>query len=138
MFSHDIKDDAFKLRVFIFDLNEMTFRELEKFKHASDERPGGNTIRINGVNYRVLQDCSEEYGKRLKVYEITEFNLETMIYNEKYIDDINIDIIPINIKKPYDRVHTLTRSENFEAIDSQYSRFYFSKPIRKIKSKIAR
>lgn len=138
VFSHDIKDNAFKLRVFIFDLNEMTFEEIEKFKSASDERPGGNIITINGANYRVLQDCSEEYGKRLKIYEITEFDLESMCYQEEFVNDINIEKISINIKKSYNRVHTLTRSENFEAIDSQYSRFYLFKPLRKIKSLIDR
>lgn len=136
VFSHDINDDAFKLRVFILNLKDLTLREINKFKQASDERPGGNIIIVNGEKFRVLQDCSEYYGRRLKLYKITECNIESMTYSEEYYDDITIDKIPVDIKKPFDRIHTITRSGDYEAIDSLYSRFYITKPFRRIKEKL--
>ena len=132
-FSHDIKDDAFKLRMFVLDLNELSFTEIEKFDGASDERPGGNVLTFDGKKIRVIQDCSTDYGMRIKLYQIETFDFESRQYEEKYIGEITIDNTPLNIRKRFQKLHTFTRSERYEVVDMLYSKFYPSLPIRRIR-----
>lgn len=132
LFSHDIKNNAFKLRLFLLNLRNFELSEIEKYPSASDDRPGGNVIAIDGKNYRILQDCSEDYGVRLKVYEISGLSEAISDAEDKLIGTIDVSILPLNKNKPFYKIHTLSRSDRYEAIDLLYNRFYISKPIRRI------
>lgn len=132
-FSHDTNNKKSPLRMFILDQDKLTFKEMDRFPEASDERPGGNIIMQNGEEYRVLQDCSEEYGKKLKLYHITDINIEQMRYSEEYSGEITIDTIPLNADRGFAKVHTYTRSGDYEVIDTLYNRFYINHPFRRFK-----
>jgi hypothetical protein len=133
LFSHDITDGKAELLLFELDLEALTLKELPKSNNLSDERPGGNIITVNGKFYRVLQDCSVNYGEKLKIYQFLIGNKSADSYSEKLIGEVNADMIHTDQHVKFIRIHTLTRSECYEGIDMLYKRFYISRPLKGIK-----
>lgn len=136
LFSHDISENNPKLRLFILNLDNLVVFELKSENALSTDRPGGNIVELSDEKFRILQDCSESYGKQLKVFQIRNIDFNNESFEEEFIKTISIDDVPFHQKKKFDRIHTLTRSGEFEAIDTQYSKFFPNKPLQKIARKI--
>ncbi len=100
---------------------------------VSQERPGGNAINIGDSKYRIVQDCSRMYGEKLKIYHIEKIDITNGIYREKLYEEIEAKALERDSKINFRRIHTLTRSGHFEAVDFYYDRFYLLKPLRLIK-----
>lgn len=78
---------------------------------ARSARPAGNLFYQNGVLYRPSQDCSSVYGKATVLNRIDKLDKEN--FTETFVARIDADW-----QKESLRTHTLTRSENYWAIDS--------------------
>lgn len=138
VFSLDITNNKEKLRLFKFNAEKLTFDPLEMEMSLFDKRPGGNPITYNGSVYRLLQDCSKFYGEKLLIYQLNNVVDSIEKWTEEYVGQISADMIHTDQKVLFSRIHTLTRSENYEAIDLLYKRFYITKPFNGVKRLCAR
>lgn len=138
LFSHDISGNSNRLRMFEIDLEAFVLEELPVSGILSKERPGGNAISIGGKVYRILQDCSVQYGEKIKVYCTCIQDQYRGDYTEEYAGEIRADMLITDRNANFTRIHTLTRSGEYEAVDTLYKRFYVTKPIRGIGRILAR
>lgn len=82
-------------------------------------RSGGNFIKNSDKIFRVVQNCSESYGKSLI---ITQFNLNWPTFNEQIIKEVKVKDIKLNRPMFPLGIHTYNRSENYEVIDLKLKR----------------
>lgn len=140
LFSHDMTDrvneevdEGSVIKCFCLDMENLKLTSVDWIRDAVNDRPGGNVLSIGGKSYRVLQDCSRVYGEKLKLDEIVKLDDVKCEYQEEFAGEITADRIPTNIKRKYERIHTLTRNGKLEAVDLWYSKFYLSKPLKKLR-----
>lgn len=140
LFSHDMTDrvneevdDGSVIKCFCLDIKNLELISIDWIKDAVNDRPGGNVLSLGEKRYRVLQDCSRVYGEKLKLYEIVKLDDTKCEYQEVFAGEITADRIPTNIKRKFERIHTLTRNGNLEAVDLLYNRFYLTKPLKKLR-----
>lgn len=145
LFSHDMTDrvneevdEGSVIKCFCLDMESLELTSVDWIRDAVNDRPGGNVLSIGGKSYRVLQDCSRVYGEKLKLYEIVRLDDAKCEYQEIFAGEITADRIPTNIKRKYERIHTLTMNGNLEAVDLLYNRFYPTKPLKKLKQYLGR
>lgn len=120
---------------FKFDLKKMEFNLLPDSPLMMNERCGGNGFEINGKFFRVLQDCSEQYGSRIILR-----NLDNLDFNQGNASDVSYAVIQpkhfsLDIDKPIDTCHTYNRSKKVEVIDFSYEKFNILGPIISIHNK---
>lgn len=139
LFSHDMTDrvneevdEGSVIKCFCLDMENLKLTSVDWIRDAVNDRPGGNVLSIGGKSYRVLQDCSRVYGEKLKLYEIVKLDDTKCEYQELFAGEITADSIPTNEKIKFERIHTLTRNGKLEAVDLWYSKFYLSKPLKKL------
>lgn len=125
LYTHDLQNTP-RLKAFRLNWPTMKCTPVE-ILGASHERPAGNPITIDGISYRVLQDCSRCYGEKIKLYKIN--NLSVKDYREEYAADITVNMLDTNSRAHFERVHTITRSDTCESVDFCYERFYLTKPL---------
>jgi hypothetical protein len=73
-------------------------------------RAAGSILNLNNKLFRVSQDCSDDYGKKIHLHEIIE--LTTFSYKEVLSEEIEA-----NWEKSIKKTHTLNTSDNFVVID---------------------
>jgi hypothetical protein len=73
-------------------------------------RASGGILKLGKDMYRTSQDCSETYGKNIRIYKIN--NLTTTYYKETHIDTIEA-----KWNKGLENIHTINQSENLIVID---------------------
>lgn len=141
LFSHDMTDraneevdDGSAIKCFCLDMENLELTSIDWIRNAVNDRPGGNVLSLGGKRYRVLQDCGRVYGEKLKLYEIVKLDDTKCEYQEEFVGEITADRMPTNIKRKFERIHTLTRNGNLEAVDLLYNRFYLTKPLKKLKN----
>lgn len=138
LFSQDISEEPFKIRNFKLNLKTMDFSEILRLKNSSEERPGGNTLCVNGTLYRPLQDCERVYGERLKLYQVDCLSENAEEYKEHYFGAITAAQLPTDKHAEFVRTHTISRSGEYEAVDVLYKKFYLFKGFKKIAEKLKR
>lgn len=121
---------------FKFDLEKQSLSELPDNPGLLNERCGGNMFVNDRCAYRVLQDCSRNYGEKVIINRIECDDFENGLAR----DTQHIEIRPYDLhlstnQRPI-RCHTYNRSEEFEVVDFQSSRFIWFGPISSIRNKI--
>lgn len=91
-----------------------------------NERPGGNAVKHNGCYYRVLQDCSETYGRKII---FTKLSCEHDDLTEHIVGELSEVGIETQGSANYVRIHTFNRSNTLEIIDLQ--RTYYN-PLKRV------
>lgn len=134
IFTHETRGKETKLKMYLLDVDRNCCDELDGYENASSERPAGNLMKLNGIVYRFLQDCSRCYGEKVKVFQIIDLNKDT--FAEEYIADITPEKLPVKSNVIFERTHTFNRSSKCEVVDFCYNRFYLTNPINKFYWKI--
>ena len=116
---------------FEFDLEKMSLEKVSWIGQVAQERPGGNAININGKHYRVLQDCSHVYGEKLKLYRIDEFDYSCKRYSETFVGEVSTEMINTKSRVHFERIHTLSVSDNVQAVDLLFTRYSIFLPVKK-------
>jgi hypothetical protein len=124
-FSYDM--EHYKMIKGMLNMDTLEISQLiEQDDYVYERRAGGNVFSENGIFYRAVQNNKYFYGQSLAI-----LNCET--------DEKIGEILPGNIKtasnKQYRRIHTYSRSGEFEAIDVSDYRFDLFKIIKKLRSK---
>ena len=107
-------------------------------RDSSNARGAGAICSIKGKLIRPAQDCSESYGEKLNLNEITVLNKNC--FQEKLIDSFTYKDIKLNEKLKIDGIHTYGKLGNVEVIDVRipgrfnlrYTLGFFSKAIHRI------
>lgn len=122
---------------FKFDLNKLELSRLPDNPQMMNERNGGNAFNEDGISYRVLQDCSKQYGAKILIRRIDNVDFESgHASDSQYLEIINRDLKFVNRKpvKLYS-CHTYNRSEHIEVVDVSTERFIWFGPIASIRNK---
>lgn len=85
------------------------------YKHFIDvryARQGGSFIYEQGNLYRVSQDNSKSYGRKITIFKVDELT------ENKYSEKIDRVIKPEDLNKRYTGVHTYNESDNYVVIDA--------------------
>lgn len=128
--------DKRKPYYFRFDLNNLSLRKLPDSPALMNERCGGNCFEEQGHCYRVLQDCSQRYGKKLLINRIDCDDFE----GGGASDQPSIEIQPKDLRLDTEQrpmcCHTYNRAGSLEVIDFIAERFVWSGPLTSIRNKI--
>ena len=121
---------------FKFDLNNMELTRLPDNPQMKNERNGGNVFDEDGVSYRVLQDCSRQYGEKLLIRRIDNDDFEGGLASDASV----LEIVPKDLKLDNFKYvpticHTYNRSERLEVIDFGAERFIWFGPVSSARNK---
>lgn len=123
--------DSRSSHFFRFDMNSKEFQKLPDNVSMMNERCGGNCY----GNYRVLQDCTAQYGSKIILRRID--NLDFVHGNAA--DSPHDELLPrdfdVKTNLKLDTCHTYNRSKSVEVIDFSFERFSLLEPIFSIHNK---
>lgn len=127
--------DTRQSRFFKLDFKTMGLFRLPDNPSMMNERNGGNAFEMDGVRFRVLQDCSSEYGSKVMIRRIDSEDYEA----GNAADSPFFEISPNNLSldrclKPK-RCHTYNQSEHLEVIDFLAERFVWFGPVLCVRNK---
>lgn len=120
---------------FDFELQNMTLNRLPDNPLMMNERNGGNAFVQSDSVFRVLQDCSNQYGSKIMICRVNNHSFETGMAADSLMSELLPKglIIDKNLKPT--RCHTYNRSENFEVIDFNAERFVWFGPVMSVRNK---
>jgi hypothetical protein len=91
-------------------------------------RPAGNFIEVDGIIYRPIQNCQNEYGESIAINKITELS-EKNFTEEPYMPfEINRNNI---CNKGIHKIHTINVIDNIIVVDGKHRAFA---PIQQFKN----
>ena len=127
--------DTRQSRFFKLDFKTMGLFRLPDNPSMMNERNGGNAFEMDGVRFRVLQNCSSEYGSKVMIRRIDSEDYEA----GNAADSPFFEISPNNLSldrclKPK-RCHTYNQSEHLEVIDFLAERFVWFGPVLCVRNK---
>ena len=134
LFSHDYEHPEQRV-LFLLDMKAKEIKRLtDKEPMITIGRGGGNVMKVGSEWVRPIQDCSANYGERIKLYNVT---ITSRDFSEEYIGTVDPHNICLanRIRKP-DRVHTINRCNGYEVIDYLMKTYYRDKPIMKFLRKV--
>lgn len=121
---------------FRFDLNDLSLMELPDNPALMNERCGGNCFEEQEHYYRVLQDCSQRYGKKLLINRIDCDDFEGGAASDQPYMEIQPQDLRLNTKQQPMCCHTYNRAGSLEVIDFIAERFIWFGPFNSIRNKI--
>ena len=127
--------DAKSSFFFKFDLKKMIFDLLPNNPFMMNERCGGNGFESDGKIFRVLQDCSQQYGSRVLLRKV-----EGMDFEQGRASDLSYsEILPhdflLKTNQKLNTCHTYNRSSHVEVADVTLDRFSLLEPLFSIRNK---
>ena len=128
--------DTRKSCFFELDFNALELKRLPDNSLMLNERNGGNAFTSDGVNYRVLQDCTEHYGSKVVVRRIDNTNFADGQASDSPFLEILPEDLSLNRKWAVTQCHTYNRSEHLEVIDFKKERFVWFGPILCLRNKV--
>ena len=132
---HSYDWDGRKSYYFSFDLSKLELAQLPDNSGMMNERSGGNCFVLDGVTYRVLQDCSNDYGEKLIIRQIRNSDFEDGLASDsEFVDILPADLNLDGNRSPL-RCHTYNCSEHLEVVDFLEERFIWYGPISSIHNK---
>ena len=108
-----------------FDLVNKTFLSND----MSFARAGGRVFEYNGKDVYVAQDCSEDYGKAIR---LIEFEIDNGKFIHKIIKKINPEEIQLINEKQSSGIHTYNFSDKLEVIDLKYYRNSYYRLLKRV------
>lgn len=121
---------------FDLDLRTMTISRLPDNPSIMNERNGGNAFVENGSTYRVLQDCSKQYGAKIMIRRIDNHDFKAGVASDSFSFELLPENLVISKNIKATRCHTYNRSTHFEVIDFIAERFVWYGPIMAIRNKM--
>ena len=133
---------------YVFDRVDLFYEENGKFFECNENpvksdvntaRCAGNIFNYNGRLIRPSQNCGKYYGEKLNFNEILSISKNS--YNERFIKEISVSDIKLNVVNNFVGIHTYNKLDNIEVIDLKISgRFnllsVLGAVIKRIKNKL--
>ena len=112
---------GFEIHVFLLDMEKQEVKLLSKKKYEKNiGRPGGRLFLEDGKLMRPAQDCSRKYGEALIIYQVDDLNRDGK-FVEHEVSRMKAETVNLHIHP--ERLHQLTRSNQYEVIDAYKERF---------------
>jgi hypothetical protein len=95
-------------------------------------RPAGNFIEVDGIIYRPVQNCQNEYGESITINKITELT------ENSFVEELHMTIVidkNNRLNKGIRKIHTINVKDNLIILDGKLKTF---DPIMQIKHNIGK
>jgi len=135
LFSYSQTEGKYMNLVFELDMLTKTLKHIQTFYYNVNNGRGAGRMFIDEHNriIRPAQDGEHGYGKSTIFYQLT---ISNGIFEEKIVDYIKNDSIVVDGKKGVDKMHTYSKTDDYEVIDYAYERFMWNKKISRLKRRI--